>query len=290
MRIIVKRTLKCFGAMYKQIYKEYFKNTANTQPEGPGTCPDSSRKNSMELASNIQLTLFSSTERQARSPRRALVSVRWLSLRSTAVSHSAESPRGRRSLVAFLRVAFLRIGRGQDGIVLRFMDDYGVGHWHLRAHLALRVVRQHDLHLDAKNALAHEHMANRFVDVVLFWLTGGDQVAIFELHHLRALCAELPADDHLAAFSAVLHDEADDAIARTPHRETAEELVTEGLGLRHGATRAVLDALREELDAVLRVANYINFDVPKHDFRAYFHLSFIWRKTVLSGTIKVENQ
>merc|ERR1719478_1737637 len=50
---------------------------------------------------------------------------------------------------------------------------------------------------------------------------------------------------------AVLHDEADHAVARAAHREAAEELVAKGLGLGHGAARAVVNALGEELDAVL---------------------------------------
>merc|ERR1719499_2420745 len=89
---------------------------------------------------------------------------------------------------------------------------------------------------------------------MLLGLARGDEVAVAELHGLRALRAQLAADDHLAALGAILHDEAHHAVASAAHGEAAEELVAEGLALSHGAAGAVLHALREELDAVLREA------------------------------------
>merc|ERR1740138_92249 len=97
-------------------------------------------------------------------------------------------------------------------------------------------------------------MAHSLVNVVLLRFARGNQVAVFELHRLGALRTELAADDNLATLGAVLHDEAHHAVASAPHREASEQLVAEGLSLGHRAAGAVLDALREELDAVLRKA------------------------------------
>ena len=56
---------------------------------------------------------------------------------------------------------------------------------------------------------------------------------------------------YLATLGAVLHDEANDTIARAADREETQKLVAEGLALGHGAGGTVLDTLGEELDGVL---------------------------------------
>ena len=58
-------------------------------------------------------------------------------------------------------------------------------------------------------------------------------------------------NSYLATLGTVLHDEADDTVARAADGEETQQLVAEGLALGHGARGAVLDALGEELDGVL---------------------------------------
>merc|ERR1719401_137259 len=163
---------------------------------------------------------------------------------------SSSTDEGRRSTLLVVVVALLAIVHRRR-LVLGLVHDDVVWQGHLRAHLALGVVRQHDLHLDTKHALAHGHMAHGLIDVVLLRLASGDQVTILEFHRLRALRTKLSADHHLATLGTVLHDEADHAIARTAHSEASEQLVAERLGLSHRATRTILDTLCEELNAVL---------------------------------------
>merc|ERR1719401_1081740 len=163
---------------------------------------------------------------------------------------SSSTDEGRRSTLLVVVVALLAIVHRRR-LVLGLVHDDVVWKGDLRAHLALGVVRQHDLHLDAKHSLAHGNMAHGLVDIVLLRLARGDQVTIPELHRLRALRAKLSADHHLAALGTVLHDEADHAVARAAHSEASEQLVAERLGLSHRATRTILDTLCEELNAVL---------------------------------------
>mmetsp|Transcript_67951 Transcript_67951/g.109509 ORF Transcript_67951/g.109509 Transcript_67951/m.109509 type:complete len:217 (-) Transcript_67951:74-724(-) len=132
------------------------------------------------------------------------------------------------------------------------MDGDAVRHDHLGAHLALRVMSKHDLDLDTDHTLPHHHVPHSLVDVVLLWLSCGNEVPILELHGLGTLCAELAADDDLAALCSILHDEADNAVGGAANGQAAQELEAQGLALGHGAACAVLHALREELDAVLR--------------------------------------
>mmetsp|Transcript_63146 Transcript_63146/g.150879 ORF Transcript_63146/g.150879 Transcript_63146/m.150879 type:complete len:205 (+) Transcript_63146:189-803(+) len=113
-------------------------------------------------------------------------------------------------------------------------------------------MRHHDLDLDANGPLSHLHVAHRLGDVVPLGLARGDEVALPELHGLGALSPELAADDDLHALGAVLHDEPEHAVAGTTHRQPADELKAQGLALGHGTACAILDALGEELHAVLR--------------------------------------
>merc|ERR1719456_2171876 len=153
-----------------------------------------------------------------------------------------------RSVASVLLLIFL----GDDGsIVLWLVYDDVVRHGHLRAHLPLRVMRHHDLHLDAEHALAHRHVPYTLIDVMVLRLARGDEVPIPELHGLCALCAELSRDDHLAPFAALLHHEAQDAVAGTARGETAQELVPERLRLAHRRRSTIFDALCEELHRVL---------------------------------------
>merc|ERR1719424_194691 len=136
-------------------------------------------------------------------------------------------------------------------IVLWLVDDDIVWQWHLGTHLALRVMRKHDLDLDTNHALAHCHMADCFADVVPLWFTCRNKISILELHGLGTLRAKLAADDDFAPLCAILHDEADDAIACAAHCQASQELVAQGFGLSHGTGRTVLNTLSEKLHTVL---------------------------------------
>ena len=68
------------------------------------------------------------------------------------------------------------------------------------------------------------------------------------LHRLGALRAELARDDHFAPLGARLHHVAEHAVARAAHREPAEQLVPQRLGLRHRAQPPVGHLFRVELD------------------------------------------
>ena len=52
-------------------------------------------------------------------------------------------------------------------LLLGLVDDDVVRQGHLAAHLALRVVREHDLDADAEHALAHHHVAAGLVEVFI---------------------------------------------------------------------------------------------------------------------------
>mmetsp|Transcript_43504 Transcript_43504/g.102517 ORF Transcript_43504/g.102517 Transcript_43504/m.102517 type:complete len:237 (+) Transcript_43504:158-868(+) len=131
------------------------------------------------------------------------------------------------------------------------MNDDVVRQGHLGAHPALWVMRQHDLHLHAKHALAHGDVAHSLINVMPLGLTSGDQVAILELHGLGTLGAQLAANDDLASLCSVLHDEANHSIAGAAHCKATQQLVAQGLRLGHSTAGTVLHALSKQLNAVL---------------------------------------
>merc|ERR1712048_31581 len=130
------------------------------------------------------------------------------------------------------------------------MDDHVVRQWHLRTHLALWIVCQHDLHFNAQHALPHCHVTNRLRDVVFLWLASRDEVAILELHRFGTLRAEFSTDDNLATLGAVLHYETNDTIASAAYCKTTDEFVAERFGLCHGTRSTILDAFSEEFHTV----------------------------------------
>jgi len=143
-------------------------------------------------------------------------------------------------------------GRGHVLVGLGLPDDDIVGHGSARANLASRVVGQQDLHGDTQHTGAHGDVAHGTVDVLVLGLTGGDEVAITELHALGAGTSELARDDAFATLGTILHDEAQDAVAGAAGGKTSQQLVAQGLALSDSAQTAVLDALGEELDLLLR--------------------------------------
>ena len=86
------------------------------------------------------------------------------------------------------------------------------------------------------------------VDVVVDGVSGVDHETVHKLHGLGPLAPQLSAHDHLVAhlmdkiqgffmkylatLGSRLHDKSEDTIAGTPHSETANELVPQGLGLK----------------------------------------------------------
>ena len=85
------------------------------------------------------------------------------------------------------------------------------------------------------------------VDVVVDGVSRVDHETVHELHGLGPLAPQLSAHDHLGAqmmdkiqgFSMIylatlgsrLHDKSEDTIASTPHSETSDQLIPQGLGL-----------------------------------------------------------
>eukprot|EP01136_Pigoraptor_vietnamica_P011651 Opistho-1_new@50747 len=137
------------------------------------------------------------------------------------------------------------------GVLLGLEDRDHVGEGDLGARLARGVEGEHNLDLDAEHTLAEEDVAHGRVHVVARGLARVDHEAVRELHALGTLGAELARHNDLAALGAVLHDEAENTVARTAHGEATEELVPERLALRDGAEAAVGDLLSVELHAAV---------------------------------------
>ena len=114
-------------------------------------------------------------------------------------------------------------------------------------------------HLDSKHTLPQENVSASTVNVVVDGVSRVDHETVHKLHGLGPLAPQLSAHDHLGAqmmdkiqgFSMIylatlgsrLHDKSEDTIASTPHGETANELVPQGLSLKefrnneHGSKR-----------------------------------------------------
>ncbi len=72
-----------------------------------------------------------------------------------------------------------------------------------------------------------------------------------KLHALGPSSPQLPRNHHLASLRSALHDEAQHAVAGSPHRQSIEQLVAERLALGDGGETAVLDLGGVEGDGVL---------------------------------------
>mmetsp|Transcript_421 Transcript_421/g.993 ORF Transcript_421/g.993 Transcript_421/m.993 type:complete len:202 (+) Transcript_421:20-625(+) len=136
-------------------------------------------------------------------------------------------------------------------LVLGGVDGDHVGDGGLGAGAPLGVPLKHDFHLDADAPLAEQHVTHGGFDVLAHGVSGRDHVAVLELHGLPTLATQLAGHDHLATLGAVLHDEAQHAVARTAHGEAAEQLVAEGLSLGDGAQTTVGHLLGVELHGAL---------------------------------------
>jgi hypothetical protein len=73
-----------------------------------------------------------------------------------------------------------------------------------------------------------------------------------ELHAFSARCSQLSANNHLAALGTALHDEPQNTVASSPHRETIKKLVPERFALRYGRETASLHLCSIEGDGVFR--------------------------------------
>jgi hypothetical protein len=93
--------------------------------------------------------------------------------------------------------------------------------WHLDGNLIRKwfgdslsstdVSWQHNLDLDTHDSLWEIDVSDSMVDVVVLWLTSGDEVTLFVLLDLGSLLSELTGDDDLATSDFLdLHDVSDD--------------------------------------------------------------------------------
>ena len=73
------------------------------------------------------------------------------------------------------------------------------------------VSRKHDLNLDSHNSLREVNVSDGMIDVVVLWLTGGDQITLLVLLDLSSLLSEFSSKDNLTSFDLLnLHDVSDD--------------------------------------------------------------------------------
>ncbi|ETV84921.1 hypothetical protein H257_02818 [Aphanomyces astaci] len=114
---------------------------------------------------------------------------------------------------------------------LGFQDRDHVVEVALRAQATSGVMGQHDGHLDAQHTLAHQHVADGGVDVLLVGVTSLDHESFLELHGLGTLRAQLTRHDHFATLGTGFEHEAQHTHGGAAHGEAAQKLVLEGFGL-----------------------------------------------------------
>lgn len=139
----------------------------------------------------------------------------------------------------------------KTSILLRVKDGDGIGQGNLGSALAFGIVRQHDADADTQDTLAHQHVANGSVNIVLAGLARVDHQAVHKLHRLGTLAAQLTGDDNLGTTGTALHNEADDTVAGTAHRQTRQQLELDGLALGDSRQTTVLHLLSEQLNRAL---------------------------------------
>lgn len=62
--------------------------------------------------------------------------------------------------------------------------------------------------------LSQQNMADRRVHVIVDWVSAVDHQAVYKLHGLGSLTPQLARHHNLTAFSAALHDEPQNTVAR----------------------------------------------------------------------------
>jgi len=143
---------------------------------------------------------------------------------------------------------------GGAGLLLWLQDGDNIWVLELWSVHAGLVVWLENLHLNTEHSLSKEDVSDGGVDVFPGWVTGVDHHTVDELHGLSSLASDFTADDDLATSSALLHDESEDTVGGSSDGKTAEELVSEGLGLGDGAQASVGNSLDVEIDLTLLVA------------------------------------
>ena len=136
-------------------------------------------------------------------------------------------------------------------VSLRLVNDNDIRERLLRADLSARIVLQHDLDLDTQHTLPEQYVPDRRINVHPRRVSTRHHVPILELHALRTLSPQLSAHNNLASLRSTLHNKPQHSIARTPHRQSSEQLVPQRLSLRHGTQTAVGDLLRVQLHGSL---------------------------------------
>jgi len=144
----------------------------------------------------------------------------------------------------FLSFCLLVLG-GKDGDLVGEGLADGVGTLEGRAH-------DGDLEADGSGAEVDVALGGVAEDAV--GVAGLEEVSVAELHGLSTLTADLAGDVALSTDGAGVNAEADDAHSGTADGELVDELEAERLGLGHGAEAAVLDAVDEEGEGTLLVA------------------------------------
>ena len=134
--------------------------------------------------------------------------------------------------------------------------------WHLDGNLIRKwfgdslsstdVSWQHNLDLDTHDSLWEIDVSDSMVDVVVLWLTSGDEVTLFVLLDLGSLLSELTGDDDLATSDFLdLHDVSDDEHGSRSGWGLLDHFGLEELDLGTGRQRLVEDHVESDDDVAL---------------------------------------
>lgn len=138
-------------------------------------------------------------------------------------------------------------------VVLGVMDGNNVGkRVPDSAVLAFGVVGKHDSHSDSNGTLSEHDVFDCLNDILLHGFTTADHISFLELHGLCSSTSKFSGDNNLHTFGlSVVHDELQNAVARTSDGKSSAELVANRLGLGSRTQTSGLDLFGENLDSVL---------------------------------------
>lgn len=122
-----------------------------------------------------------------------------------------------------------------EDLVLWLNNGNIVGQWLLGSNLAIRVIWQHNLYLNAQHSLSQENVTCGRIDVIMDWITGMDHQTVNELHALRTLATQFTGHNDFATLGSRFHDEPQHSVACTTNGQSSGQLVTQTFGLSDGA-------------------------------------------------------
>lgn len=132
---------------------------------------------------------------------------------------------------------------------LRHFDAYLIWKLFGTSLLSSNIIWQHDFDLETETTLGEDDVLDCMINIIVLWLTSGDEVSLFVFLNLGSLLSELSGDNHLASLNVLnLHDISDDEHGSRPDGGLLHDLSLKKFSLSVGGEGLVENEVKLEND------------------------------------------